>query len=428
MATGPVPLEFDVTPSASHAFEPELTGMPPRPVPDALGEGPYARRRRAAIVALAVAGAFCLALSRAPGVDVLARYLLPLGYLLWIGVAALLLAGVLYVELSLRRGPFRYVSEGLPLAVRVVDLIKTPTAIVNGTPSTHAFVAAVVFRHPESGELAQAQVKSNDFSSARKDAYDTPFKVADTVTAVYLPGRLEKTLRLYAFLDLSPDVNLTPRGRPRATDSPWKLAAMLAAIPVIFLALFANVYAFGRYQPLDFSFHQTRVPMIAGGLLLGGALFASLYLSHRAEQRELQRRAAAAHATGAAVERGAPFLGGGLHGWFLRVVMVAGAPLIGGLTAVCWCFMANAWLDRSVAVPAPATVTNMVMKTHVLMFREYELEYVLDGSSKKHTMMTTPEHLTSFTTPQGVAWLREGRLGWRWVQTVTPVETPVESP
>jgi hypothetical protein len=422
MAAGPTPLETDFSPSTSHAFEPELTGPPPRPIPDALDRGPYMRRRRAAVIALALSGAVCLALSRAPGIDVLARYLLPLGYLHWIGMGALVLAAGLYVPLALHQGPFRYVRDGVPLPVRVTELVKAPTAVMNGVPSAHAFIAFIAFRHPETAELLHAEVRSNDFASSRKDAYEAPFKVGDTVTAVYLPGQLEKTLRLYAFLELSPDVNLTRRSQSQ--DSPWKLAVLLVAVPAIFVALFANVYAFGRYQPLEMDYRRLALPMVVGGLLIGGGMLAGLYLSHRAEQRRLRQRALTALSAGTAVETGTPFLGSGVYGWAMRAGVAAGAPLLGAVTTLCWCLMANAWLDRSAARPAPATVTDMVMKTHAFVFRQYELEYVLDGSAEKHTMMTAPEHLASFTSPAAVAHVRDGRFGWRWVENVTPAPPP----
>lgn len=265
MATESPP--FDLAPGASHAFEPEFTGPPPRPIPDRLDQGPYVRRRRAGAIALAAAAGTCLLLSRVSGVDVLARYVLPLRYLHWIGLGALLLSAVAYLALAMRIGPFRYVRDGIPLAARVLHLVKAPTAIVNGAPSAHAFIAAVAFRHPETGEVLQAQVRSRDFSSARKEAYDAPFKVGQDVTAVYLPGRLEQTLQIYAFLDLSPDVNLTARAGDRRGDSPLKIALLVAAIPAFFLVLFANVYGFGRYHPVDFEYGQAAVPMIAGGVV-----------------------------------------------------------------------------------------------------------------------------------------------------------------
>ncbi|HET7294691.1 MAG TPA: hypothetical protein VFM88_19875 [Vicinamibacteria bacterium] len=407
----------ELLPSTNHSFEPEFTGHPPRPIPDRLDEGPYARGRRRTAILLAASGAICLLLARAPGVDVLARYVLPFGYLSWIGVGLLALAAAGYVPLALRAGPFRYVRDGLPLAVRVLDLVKTPTAIVNGSPTTHGFVARVLFRHPDSGETVSTDLKSNDFSSHRKDAYDTPFKVGDTVTAAYLPGRLEKTLRLYAFLELSPDLHLRARSAPSA-DSPWTQALLLAAIPAIFVVLFANVYAYGRYHPVEFEYRRAAAPLAAGAILLGGGLLAGLYLAHRSEQERLRRRAEQAAAEGRAVELATPFLGRGAYGWAIRIAVALGAPLLGGLTALCWCFMANAWLDRSQAAPVPATIVGRTMTTHAFLFREYELEYRLAGSDATLKLLTTPEHLIGLRGPEAIAYVRRGRLGWPWVETV----------
>ena len=409
----------DRLPSTSYSFEPEFTGQPPRAFADRLGEGPYARDQRTRAVLLVVAGALCLLLSRTPGVDVLALYVLPLGYLFWIGLVLLAAGTAAYVPVALHRGPFRYVRDGLPLAVRVLEVVKAPTAIVNGQPTTHGFVAMVGYRHPETGEPTVVAIKSNDFSSSRKEAYDTPFKVGDDVTAVYLPGRLAKTLRLYAFLELSPDVNLRLRPSARTPTSPVKIAALVVAIPALFLALLANLYAFGRYQPIEFAFPQAVVPAVTGALLLGGGLFAALYFGHRAEQGRIRERALAALATGKAVEVGTPFMGHGLRAWVLRVVVVAGSLLLGGLTAVCWCFMANAWLDRSPSRPVPATIVGMTMTTHTFLFREYELEYRLEGSAEKKKLLTTPQHLSGLRDRQAVAHVRDGRFGWPWVETVT---------
>ena len=103
----------------------------------------------------------------------------------------------------------------------------------------------------------------------------------------------------------------------------------------------------------------------------------------------------------------------------MRGIMALGAPLLGALTALCWCFMANAWLDRSPASPVPATIVGMTATTHAFVFREYELEYTLAGSSEKLEMLTTAEHLGRLRGPAAIAWVRRGRLGWPWVEAVT---------
>jgi hypothetical protein len=409
----------DRVPSTRYSFEPEFTGPPPRLIPDRLDEGPYPREQRTRALLLFAFGFLCLLLSRAPGVDVLALYVLPLGYLSWIGLLALAGGAAAYIPLALRRGPFRYVRDGLPLAVRVLDLVKGPRVIINGQPSTHGFVATVAFRHPDTGEVEVVAVKSNEFSSSRKDAYDTPFKVGDDVTAVYLPGRLEKSLRLYSFLELSPDVNLRMASTARPPSSPWRIVGVLLAVCGLLLVAFANVYAFGRYEPVTFDLRRGLVPFAAGAVVIGGGVFAALYLSHRQEQLRIRERAIVAQAAGKAIELEQPFLGHGLYGGILRVLLAAGSLLLGGVTAVCWCFMANAWLDRSPARAVPATIVGMAMTTHAFLFREYELEYRLEGSAEKHELLTTPQHLLSLGEREAVARVREGRLGWPWVETVT---------
>ena len=116
---------------------------------------------------------------------------------------------------------------------------------------------------------------------------------------------------------------------------------------------------------------------------------------------------------------GTPFLGHGAYGWVMRGAIALGAPLVGALTALCWCFMANAWLDRAPAAPIPATIVGMTATTHALLLREYELEYTLAGSSEALKMLTTPEHLRSLRGPAAIAYARPGWLGWPWVETVT---------
>lgn len=414
-----MPAPPDLLPDPGYAFEPELTGPPPRPVPDRLDRGPYARDRRRVALLLAVLGAACVAVASAPGVERVALYVLPLAWLDWIGAGLLALAGAGYLPVALHSGPFRYVKHGLAIPARVLGVVKTPTVLHDGVPAAHAFVALVAFRHPETGTPAQAEVRSNEFSSARKDAYDTPFRVGDDVTAVYLPGALEKSLRLYPFLELSPDRHLRSASAPRAAAARQVLAA-LAALPALFGLLLANVYAYGRYQPIDFDHARAAVPMGLGAVILGGGTLLWLYASHRAEERRLAAAAAAAAVEGRAIELGAPFLGQGWPARVLRVVVVGGALVLGAGTAMCWAFLANAWLDRSPAREVRATVLDRTTSTHGFVFREYELAYRLEGAADVSRLLTTPGHLATFRGPRATARVRAGRLGWPWVESVAP--------
>jgi hypothetical protein len=411
---------IDFNPSSGYSFEPEFLGHPPRAIPDELDQGPHARRLRARIVGLATAGVLCLVLALAPRIDVLAQYVVPLAYLDWIGLGCFALAGLAFVERVRRAGPFVYVRDGIPLAARVLELHKAASAIVNGVPSTYALHAAVALRHPEAGDVRTAILKSNTFSASARDRYDAPFRVGDYVTAVYLPGHFEKSLRLYAFLDLNPRLSLH-RGASEG-ESPWKVALLVAVVAGLFLVLIGNVYAFGRYEPLDFAYGHAWVPMTLGGVVLGGGMLAAIYLSHRNEQAKAAVRARTARVRGGAVEAAVPFLGTGIYKWLVGAMILLGAPLLGALTAICWCFMANAWLDASAVRSVPAKVEAMTQTTHMFLIREYEIEFSLAGSAKKHKLLTTPEELSRLSSEQAVAQVREGRFGWPWVEAVLPAD------
>src|SRR4051812_46639929 len=111
----------DFAPPGGYAFEPELTGPPPRPLADSLNDGPYARESRGRMVKVFAAGLICFVLPYVPGVETLAYYLLPLAYLEWIGLGLLVLAIGQAVHYSLRRGAFRYVRDGETLVARIVQ-------------------------------------------------------------------------------------------------------------------------------------------------------------------------------------------------------------------------------------------------------------------------------------------------------------------
>jgi hypothetical protein len=386
MASGPI-AAMDFTPPGGYAFEPEFTGVPPRPLPDSLDNGPYARRTRSIIVRLWAVGLLCLVLPYVPGVATLSYYLLPLGYLGWIGLAVLALAAARTLHYSLRRGPFRYVRDGVPLVARVARLS------LEAAPAGHglqAYRATLVYRHPETGALLQSNVKSNDITAVNLSQYEPSFGVGDYVTAVYLPGRkIEKTLRLYAFLELSPDTNIR---RAQPASSPLKNALGAVALVAFLFVLFGNVYALERYAPLDLGPRQVVVPAVVGVVLFGGLFFAA----GRAQGR-------APSGAGARVAG-----------------LVLSSILLGSMSGVCWSFMANAWLDRGPAQARPALVREMWMKTYNYVFRSYEIEYQLAGSQESHRHLTTLDHMHEFHGRRAVATMRPGAFGWTWVDTIEP--------
>ena len=95
--------------------------------------------------------------------------------------------------------------------------------------------------------------------------------------------------------------------------------------------------------------------------------------------------------------------------------------MFGAMASVGACWSANALFDKSGAKSTPIVVTNMVQVTHNFIFREYKMEYHFANEQAKQTLNTTPQHLSQFKIPFGIAQIRAGWLGWRWVETIEPI-------
>ncbi len=109
-----------------YQLEPELLLPMPRPIPEWSKQGRLAKSRRLTVTVLFVIGVVCLPLSWLPLTDRLALYFLPLGYLSWIATGALALSLGLRLFHAVIPGPFRYIRDGIPLTVRILDLVKAP--------------------------------------------------------------------------------------------------------------------------------------------------------------------------------------------------------------------------------------------------------------------------------------------------------------
>jgi hypothetical protein len=394
----------------------ELAGPPSRQAPDALYEGPLAVRRKRALYGCFTAGAICVALAPLPFVKTMAIYFLPLGYLLWIGLALAVLGTVAYVLASELRKVRRYIEVGEVGLARVVDLVKAPVLIYNGVPSMYAFLARLELPN-ESGELGHVDVQSRQFSADAKDRVHTPIRVGELVPVVWLPGKKETTVQIYDFLEATNEHALV-RERRSESASLARLLATIAAMILLFFVLFWNLYAFGRYQPLEFDFaRQIWAPFgVAAGIVTFGLILG--LRSHLRKNRLKNEQNAQALASGEAVEAPATW------DWRTRALMLfvalPGLYLLAGLTLLLWCFTANSLLDNSPPQRVPVQITEMTQTTHNFLFRHYDMKFRRLGEEKDHSMLTTPEHLDQFVLPVGMAVVRQGRFGWPWVETIEP--------
>jgi hypothetical protein len=374
------------------------------------------------MVGAIVAGILCVAFGQLPILKVWGLYVLPLAYLSWIGVGLLVLGAVGWISGKVRRGPIQYVEEGIPLVARIRDLVLQPTMVVNGQPTTYAFKSAIEYRDPDTGALVTGQAESRGLSSSAKDKYRTSYRVGDYVTAVYLKSNPAKTLRLYGFLELRPDLGLL-RAEGAQPPSLLKTVLGVTAVFALFGVLFGNVYALSKYQPLDLTFNQAAVPVGVGGVVLGGGLVAWLASRQARARRELAARNAKAVAAGEAVELETRKRGlFGSYGWLMTVVIGFGAVMLGGIIVLCWCFTANALLDTSKPEFRPVEIVEFWSTTHSFLFREYEIEYRFPGERKTEKLLSTPAHMRQFRSREGMAEVHAGRFGWTWVKTLVPLQ------
>jgi hypothetical protein len=419
------PPVFD--PPASRSFEPEFFPSVPRPVPDAALEGGYARRQRGYRNGLLAWGAACLVLARFAFVQRLSAFLLPLGYLDLIGVALLLGAAAVAARTALRRGTYRYLIEGIPIVARVASLQKVPFVRINGQDSTYGFAAALQVRHPDTGELQVLVVKSREFPAALKDRYDTPLRVGQYATAVYLPGKFEKTLNLYGFLELNPELQfVVDAGEGDAALRRRRLWALLALCGVFGVVL-GDWYAFDFLGLVNSWEPALLRPSLALGAVLGGAIIFYLWKRSREEGARIRERNRSAAAEGRALEPSASGVFGrtGFRGGVLRVVLTLFAMLSCAATISSGLLAFNALLDRSPAELRPVRIDGLEQTTYDFLFRAYGVQYGWEGSAAQREFALTPDQLSDFFVgdehvQKGFAEVHRGRLGWPWIKNVLP--------
>lgn len=417
----------DFLPPSNFAFEPELLFPPPRQLPDSIKQGNYHKKQQRGAAFVVVGAAACLFFAHVPFVQKLGVFFLPLAYLDWISYGLFALAGVWWIRTVLQKGNYRYIKEGVPIVARVDSLQKAPVFRVNGQDSQYAYVASVVLRKPESSELKRFSLESPRFSANRKDRYDTTLRVGQYVTAVYLPGKFEKTLRLYGFLELNPELKFVfdaAENDPRRLGRDVLTASGVAAIVG---ASMGCCYAIAFFEPVSFGAPTFIWPCLAGGLILGTAFFIHLWRRNRTEKEAVLRRNEAARAEGKAVEPVPSSLltQTGLRARLRLLLLIPGSVLIGAVMIGCGLLSVNALFDPSRGENRPVQIEGLKETTYDFLFRNYSVEYRWEGSGEKSDFPVMPDKLHTFFAGEelitkGFAEVHTGRLGWPWVKRVYP--------
>jgi hypothetical protein len=413
-------------PPADYTFEPEFQELVPRPIPEETRMGRHARITAGVKLVCISLASVLLSLAMLPQTKDWAVYVIPCGYLKWIGLLFLATWGVAVMWGMIERfaglGPYRYIRSGTPVIARVLALVKSPTRMVNGSTVNYAVFALFEFQDPESGELHRSEGKSWEFHTLECNSYTTSFRVGDYVTAVYLPTHFADSLNLYPFLDLMPDVGLIHRQAP-GTSRPWINVRMLICLMALPLAGAVAAFTYSLYVPLDFGFWQS-APLFAVCFVSLAIVWLTTLSSYRLRRHEwIVTMNALAREEAEPFEVEAPPPAGCAGGFYKWVLLPLAFSAIGGSAILYSIYAVNALCDRSAPRLQKVQIVGLAVREHHGIFRTYTIEYMVPWSPRVCRLCTSPDNMASFeraAVRTGIAELHRGFLGWTWVNTIRP--------
>ena len=269
------------SPPPDYTFEPEFQAAIPRPIPKAFRNGLHEQRWRTGLTSGLMVGTIFLLLSTFQFVRDLGYYILPLAYLDWAGwgtLAGTILAGIYHSAVTGRK---IYVKQGQPIIVRVLAV--DPYVRAMGEGRVFGFMTAIEYYRTDKNEIDYAMIPSGDVGNAiLMKRYGVSIKPGDYVTAVSLPEKFLKSLRLYGFLGLNPDVNFLLKNDKKIEQhfSLSKTIGIVLGVMALFTLILFGTYSFGYSGPTEGSW--VILGSAAGlGILAGFAIAMAIKRSYR---------------------------------------------------------------------------------------------------------------------------------------------------
>jgi hypothetical protein len=396
-----LPAHFPIP--SSFQFEPELQGEPPREVPADLALSAAERKSRRVTILVIVAGLVCMALSPLPQVQFLGQFILPLEYLLWIGLAMAVLATFALVKKQFQPRSNLWIRDAEPVAAKIVSIVKRPAAQVEGQ-LVNVLVVTFEFLHPFYQQVMQQHVQT--------ERTDVPFRQGDFVTALYMPDAVNGALQLYPLMGFR---------REQASDGWGELIKSLGQ--VLMVILFISVPLFFLYAIMRWMIRDELTllyPFIVGAVALGIPVCLLWHWGYRANLRKIAERNAMALEQGGIVEEPPPvksgFIGIGIG---TGMILILGVMLMLGCAFLSVALMLNAVLDTSPPKLLPVTITSLSSTTHSMLFCEYEIGYEFADDPDHHKFHTSRDHLKQFRHgEEALAVSRAGYFGWEWMEDI----------
>jgi hypothetical protein len=377
-------------PPADFTLGPEFEPPAPRPIPSILKKGSYRRTSDRQTLTLLVFGALCALYSSTRIVEELSYYLLPLGYLEWIGYGLTALAIGKWLFHRIFRGKYAYLVEGIPVAARV---LRTTPVLEKVQGYTHLrFETLLEYRDPATGKLAYlstltARINGAFLSLAK---FSLALQPGDYLTAVGKPGQFEQTLVPYPVLGLHPEKEaILYEGRP------WSGISTLGALTVTLLIMLSLALLLGVIYVVEFclpteNFGPAGLAAGVGAAVGAAACLAGCWARYGKNPRKLTQLGLVGLLLGA---------GGG----FMTAALV------------------NASFDKSASQYREVQVVEFWQTTHHAIFRDYSIEYRVLPSGKRQKMSARIEKMQKFGLRFGAIEIGAGALGMPWIRDIHPL-------
>lgn len=389
---------------------PELAGVAPRRIPDEF----YQRRqvRRPSIIGwilIAIGVASLIAGAKPWG-----------GPWRQIGFYVGVIPGLMgFVVILMSRRDLKYVQDAVVGSGRILKQTLVPAADYNGETIALKHVLLLGM------ELSDGTLTQKEFSGLQVDANGGPrahFRVGDVLPLVWFPGRFEKTVIPYPFLNFRRDDTLV---RNTGETNGWlkKLGTAVAVI-AIFAVLIGNLFLLMRCVPVGMNVPVVIAIGIGGAVFLGGAIFWVTIGECRRSERRRQERNKAAEFEHFAAEVGAShaLLTNTLKGWMYRIAVGAGSLLMGGLSLVLWSFGANQFFDQS--PPQNRVIEILGVRQTGGNSPRTELTFrPIDEPNAEYSREYVPRDLPKFPLIKGQRAQAEwhtGAFGWPWIGELRP--------
>lgn len=408
-------------------LEPEFHAPVPRPIPENLRRGRYEHKRRVSLLFGGFFAASALGVWVATRGTILDDYFLALPYFHVVAAVAAVLTVVAGVVQAIFPGRYAYVRDGIPMPCRIRDLRLVVAATANGAPSAYRYLCTVEYRPPGATRSQLAVLPSPDFSEMFKKGTDTPLRTGDYVTAVALPGRIEQTLTLYGFLQISPDVDFVQRrGREARRASPAVHALLLVSLVYLVIGILLAVICLPSFLHIGLPESVPQPWITAAGVaaLVGAGLtWRWTQATDQLKRAELEQRNLVARAEGRPVEEFAPVVSGSPYR-LLLVIAGGFVPVLLGSLAVA---TLNAALDAGPSAFELVRIRDFRQETRLGLFRSYEVRCV-SGAGKALAIAVPVTQIARFrtlNTDEGALERKPGFLRMPWVKDIHPVSRTV---